>query len=136
VAPAVRAAVASVSPPEGVVALREHDGPLVAGVDGALLERALAPVLDNALRYCRDAVVVETGSGPGGPWIRVQDDGPGVRADLVETAFEPGVSGAGEHGGAGLGLALARRLARAGGGDLHLEPGTGGARFLLTLPTA
>ncbi|MCW2940763.1 MAG: hypothetical protein JWN00_3748, partial [Actinomycetia bacterium] len=38
------------------------------------------------------------------------------------------------HDGAGLGLALARRLARSAGGDLTLAPSAGGARFLLTLP--
>ena len=136
VLPAVRAAVASVGPPEAPVTVREHAEHLLAGVDAALLERALAPVLDNALRYCRTQVSVDIGTGPAGPWVRVQDDGPGVAPELVETVFDPGVRSGQCHGGAGLGLALARRLARAGDGDLHLEPGSGGARFLLTLPAA
>ena len=52
-----------------------------------------------------------------------------------EAVFEPGVRDPDGHSGAGLGLALARRLARAGGGDLRLE-GAGGAgrSFRLVLP--
>ena len=131
---AVQAAVASVDPPPGSVLVREQAADLMAGVDGALLERALAPVLDNALRYRRELVTVTVGAGPGGPWVRVQDDGPGVPPDLGETAFEPGRRSADSRSGAGLGLALARRLARAGGGDLCLEPALPGASFRLALP--
>ena len=134
VLPAVEAAVASVDPPPGAVVVHARSASLAAGVDRALLERALAPVLANALRHRRAVVDVEIGSGPGGPWVSVADDGPGVPPELAETAFEPGVQGAGSTGGAGLGLALARRLARAGGGDLRLQPGPPGARFVLDLP--
>lgn len=136
VLPAVRAAVAAVDPSPGRVVVRAPVTQLSAGVDGALLERALAPVLDNAVRHSRSAVVVEIGAGPSGPWVSVQDDGPGVPAELTATAFEPGVRGPDGHDGAGLGLALARRLARAGGGELQLEHSTSGARFVLLLPTA
>lgn len=136
VLPAVHVSVASVDPPPGVLQVHGRGLRVWAGVDAALLERALAPVLDNALRHCRTSVVVDVGAGPGGPWVSVQDDGPGVPEELVATVFEPGSSGADGHGGAGLGLALARRLARAGGGELRLEHGTVGARFVLDLPTA
>jgi len=139
VLPAVRAAVASVAAPDGVVVVRAGPPGLAAGVDPALLERALAPVLDNAVRHARTRVVVEIGTARSGPSVTVQDDGPGVPLQLADTVFEPGVragdQGAG-HPGAGLGLALARRLARAGGGELRLEPGPGGARFVLALPAA
>ena len=68
----------------------------------------------------------------------VEDDGPGVRADERETIFEPGTRGsAGLHdgNGAGLGLSLARRLARSAAGEVRAEPGDGG-RFVVTLPGA
>jgi len=61
--------------------------------------------------------------------IVVADDGAGFPAGDVERLFAPGVS---EAGGAGLGLPLARRLARAAGGDVTVAPGAG--RVTLTLP--
>jgi signal transduction histidine kinase len=69
--------------------------------------------------------------------VDLDDDGPGITADLREAVFEPGHGGGGVNGdGAGLGLALARRLARATGGDVAVEdnPQGPGARLRVTLP--
>jgi signal transduction histidine kinase len=70
----------------------------------------------------------------------VADDGPGVAHDERETIFEPGVRGrVGEAGGldgAGLGLSLARRLARSAGGDVEALTDLPGGRFLIRLPAA
>jgi two-component system sensor histidine kinase RstB len=73
----------------------------------------------------------------------VQDDGPGVPDDARETIFEPGhhdssaaVATAPVSQGAGLGLALCRRLARTAGGEVHAQPSDAGARFVLRLPGA
>jgi signal transduction histidine kinase len=66
--------------------------------------------------------------------VAVRDDGPGLDPALGERAFEPGVRGPDEGGdGAGLGLPLARRLARSCGGDVVAGPGPGGC-FVLELP--
>jgi signal transduction histidine kinase len=69
--------------------------------------------------------------------VTVADDGPGVPDDAREAVFEPGVATPADgHAGAGLGLALARRLAKAAGGDVTLArraPG-GGAEFRVDLP--
>jgi signal transduction histidine kinase len=67
--------------------------------------------------------------------LAIRDDGPGLDESLGERAFDPGVRGPdeSEDGGAGLGLALARRLARSCGGDIVLGPGPGGC-FVLELP--
>jgi two-component system sensor histidine kinase RstB len=73
----------------------------------------------------------------------VQDDGPGVPEDARETIFEPGHRGSGaavatapvSHG-AGLGLALCRRLTRTAGGEVRAHPSDAGARFVLRLPAA
>ena len=58
--------------------------------------------------------------------VAVRDDGPGLDPELGERAFEPGVRGDGERrDGAGLGLPLARRLARSCGGDVVAGAGPG-----------
>jgi signal transduction histidine kinase len=93
---------------------------LHSGVDLAMLQRMLQPLVDNARRFAASRVAIEARAGEGGVVITVEDDGPGVARELQESIFEPGVTGS-DHGGAGLGLALARRLARATGGDIVLS---------------
>ena len=74
--------------------------------------------------------------------MRIANDGPAVPAEHRERIFEPFARIDGHRttrsGGAGLGLAIARRIARAHDGDLVLEPPAdgAGAAFLLTLPLA
>ena len=77
----------------------------------------------------------------GTPWLRVSvsDRGPGVPLSLRERLFEPFASAAvpkRERGaGVGLGLTMAREVARAHGGDLELgKEGDVGATFFLWLP--
>ena len=65
--------------------------------------------------------------------LRAADDGPGVAAAVRAKLFEPFVTG--KPSGVGIGLALSRKIARAHGGDLVLEPSATGASFLFTLPT-
>jgi signal transduction histidine kinase len=104
----------------------------VAGVPGEIVERILTPILDNARRYARTEITISVA----GPRIAITDDGPGVAAGTGEAVFEPGRRGDPHdgHDGAGLGLALARRLARTAGGDVVLaETGTGAA-FEVLLP--
>jgi signal transduction histidine kinase len=66
----------------------------------------------------------------------VEDDGPGVGDDERETIFEPGTRGrAGANdSGAGLGLALARRLARSVAGDVLTGDAPAHGSFRITLP--
>ncbi|MFD8384539.1 sensor histidine kinase [Streptomyces sp. NPDC059679] len=112
-------------------------GVLEAGVAPALLERILSPLLANAIRYARSRVTVSACKVPGAVRIDVVDDGPGVPEAFVAELFQPGRradSGDG-HDGAGLGLPLARRLARAVGGEVSYDPGhSPGARFTVSLP--
>ncbi|MGW3287068.1 ATP-binding protein [Streptomyces sp. NPDC001002] len=116
------------------------DGPrLEAGVPSALLERIVSPLLTNASRYARSRVAVRAYRTPGGVRIDVVDDGPGVPPPFAGRLFEPGQRAAPANGhlGAGLGLALARRLARSVGGDVTYDPvHTPGARFVISLPAA
>jgi len=114
------------------------DGPpLEAGVPPALLERIVSPLLTNACRYARSKVAVRAYRAPGGVRIDVTDDGPGVPLPFAGQLFEPGrrANPGDGHGGAGLGLPLARRLARSAGGDVTYDPEhTPGARFVVSLP--
>jgi len=102
--------------------------------DPEVVRRALAPLLENAHRHASSRVELVLSASGGRVRVAVRDDGPGVPVALGERAFDPGVRGAGANdGGAGLGLALARRLARSCGGDVTLGDGPGGC-FVLDLP--
>jgi signal transduction histidine kinase len=116
---------------------RVADDTVTAGVDGEVVERILAPLLDNARRFARAHVELAATAAGGRVLVTVADDGPGLPEDAFEQVFEPGtrLNDAHAHNGAGLGLALARRLARAAGGDVHAErPLQGGATFRVELP--
>jgi signal transduction histidine kinase len=125
-------------PPEAAeLTTRVAGDTVTAGVDGEVVERILAPLLDNARRYARAHVEVAASTAGARVLVTVADDGPGLPDGAAEQVFEPGarLSDAHAHNGAGLGLALARRLARAAGGDVHAEqPPDGGAAFRVELP--
>jgi signal transduction histidine kinase/ActR/RegA family two-component response regulator len=71
-------------------------------------------------------------------WITVADTGPGVtaagQARLFQAFSQVDSSSTRRHGGAGLGLAISRRVAGLLGGDLRLEPSQAGSRFVIDLP--
>jgi signal transduction histidine kinase len=102
------------------------------------LRRCLTNLVDNAIRYGGHATVkVEDAADR--LTIRVLDDGPGIPEEELEQAFEPFFRGetsrSRETGGTGLGLGIARNIARAHGGDLVLRNRTeGGLEAILTLP--
>ncbi|MTV25474.1 HAMP domain-containing histidine kinase [Nitriliruptoraceae bacterium ZYF776] len=100
--------------------------------DEAGLREAIANLLDNAGRHARARVEVQVAVAPGrGVGVRVADDGPGLDLDQVEVVFDRFVS-LDDAGGSGLGLPIARGIARAHGGDVRwLEDA-----FVLTLPAS
>ena len=108
------------------------------GVDADLAERILQPVLENACRYGASRVRIAIGRENSSVVYAVEDDGPGVADVEHDRIFEPGVRGraprAGNGPGAGLGLSLARRLARSVDGDVVAEAAAEGGRFLVRLP--
>lgn len=108
--------------------------------DADQLQRAIANLLDNAVRHARDQVVVTLREEPAG-WAElvVADDGPGVppadRDRVFERFSRVDDARTARDGGAGLGLAIAREIAERHGGALTLDPDSScGARFLLRLP--
>ncbi len=107
-----------------------------AGAEEDVVERLLSPLVDNAYRYA-STVRMTVSSTASDVLVEVLDDGPGVPAGAEEAVFDAGYrhDPADGHPGAGLGLALARRLARATGGDVTATAGPGG-RFTVRLPRA
>jgi len=153
VAPAVVAAEdlagAALQRVSGSVAGREirvelhPDEPLLLGrLDFVHSLRVLVNLLENAHKYAPAGTPVDLSvAGEGERLVfRVADRGPGVPEDERERIFEPfyrhpGVEA--DAGGAGLGLSISRRLARAQGGSLAFEPRPGGGSiFAFSVPIA
>ena len=112
-----------------------------AVADAGLLDRVLANIVENALRYQpSEAPVAVTASRVANRVeIRIIDNGPGVDADHLERIFQPFQQQGDLHSadGVGLGLAVARGLAEAMGGEVAAEntPG-GGLTLVIELPAA
>jgi two-component system sensor histidine kinase KdpD len=113
------------------------EAPLV-NVDGAQVQRVLANLIENALRFSpADAhVVVRVTATRKDAIVRVVDQGPGVPEGELERVFEPFYRRTGDpSSGAGLGLAIARGFAAANDGRVWAESRPGqGATFALALP--
>ena len=122
----------------GAAAVMTGRKTLEANGDAAALRRALANLIDNAVKFAGAARVrVETGDGVVS--VLIDDDGPGIPSDEIESLFEPFSRGERSRnrqtGGAGLGLAVARQIARAHGGEVTLaNRPEGGLKARLTLP--
>lgn len=100
-------------------------------LDRDAVREILANLLDNARRHARSVIRVSVARFDGTVDVRVLDDGPGLDPTTAGTVFERFVALDG-MGGGGLGLAIARGLARAHEGDLTYE----GGAFVLSLPVA
>lgn len=115
----------------------DEPAPVPVAVEADLVERILAPLLENGCRYARHSVALRLDRDNGTVRCVLQDDGPGIEPSAIEAIFEPGHSGGvgdGTGSGTGLGLPLARRLARAAGGDVTAIRAGGGATFVVRLP--
>ncbi|MEE1926672.1 sensor histidine kinase KdpD [Streptomyces sp. TRM 70351] len=127
--------------PEGSVSLDVPETLPVVAVDPGLLERTVANLVENAVKYSPPGrpVAVSASALNERVEVRVTDRGPGVPDGAKERIFEPFQ----RHGdaprgaGVGLGLAVARGFAEAMGGTLEAEdtPG-GGLTMVLTLRAA
>ena len=118
------------------VRLERPSGPLTVRGDGGSLEQLILNLLLNAAEASPAGGVVRlfAESTPRGVRVGVEDQGPGVAPEDRDRIFEPFFTTKGE--GTGLGLAVARRIARAHGSELEVASGSqGGALFSFLLPT-
>ena len=142
---AVRQAIEHFGPAfaeSGIEATREGEAPLPVMADEDAVGQILANLLSNVEKYAGAGgrVDVTLTQDPQRTRVRVRDYGPGIPSGQRRQIFEPffrarsdlteGVSGT------GIGLTIARDLARQSGGDLELRAAEPGACFELTLLTA
>ncbi len=108
------------------------EGLMVPGSE-ILLSRMLRVLYENAIQAGATRVDTRATAVDAHVIIDVTDDGPGVPSEARATLFDPLVTT--KRDGTGLGLALARRVARAHGGEIELVSSDRGAAFRITLPT-
>ncbi|WP_406480488.1 ATP-binding protein [Streptomyces platensis] len=127
--------------PEGSVTLDIPEELPIVAVDPGLLERSVANLVENAVKYSPDGAAVLVSASALGERVelRIADRGPGVPDSAKDRIFEPfqRYGDAPRGAGVGLGLAVARGFAEAMGGTLAAEdtPG-GGMTMVLTLRAA
>ncbi|HZJ31352.1 MAG TPA: sensor histidine kinase [Vicinamibacterales bacterium] len=109
------------------------------------LDEMLGNLLDNACKWARSRVLIESTqavnevsnveSGSSRILVTVDDDGPGLAADMREKVLQRGVRADEQAAGSGLGLAIVRDLAEVYGGSIALSDSPlGGLRASLALP--
>ena len=125
----------------GVAVRLKEAAPAIVRGGADALRRAALNLVENAIKYTPRGGTVEISVVRDGDSVHfvVEDTGPGVPAGDTERIFEPFVrldpARAGDVGGAGLGLAIARSIVAAHGGTLTVERRVGGgARFVIRLP--
>ena len=113
-----------------VLSTSEHE---VVPAPLELAARALSPLVENAVRHAASTVTVSVGRTERTVDLSVSDDGSGIGSADPESLFQSGVRGPSSTG-AGLGLALSRRVARTLGGDVRVTSTAGPTTFTLTWP--
>ncbi len=135
---------------QGVVLSAEHGSgpnalPPFASVDVELFERAIANLVDNALKFCPSGARITLAATVEAGWVRVRvtDTGPGIAADDLPHLFDrfyqsrQSVAPATGEGGKGLGLAIVKRIAELHAGAVAVTSRRGqGTEVVLSVPCA
>lgn len=128
---------------ETVLVVNGVHGEAVATAEFRRVLQILINLIGNAIAYApagSTVTITACAAGEGRAVVTVADEGPGVTSEQAEVIFDKGErlgrdGDGGRDNGSGLGLYISRRLARAMGGDLTVEPSQGGgALFRLDLP--
>lgn len=109
----------------------------LASIDPERVRRAIAALIENAMRHCQPSVKVEieVQMADGRPVVAVKDDGPGIDPSLASKLFERFRRGDTRGEGSGLGLSLVSALMEAHGGRAYLSAAPeGGTRAVLEFP--
>jgi heavy metal sensor kinase len=120
-----------------------HEEQLSVAGDRDLLKQLILNLVDNAIKFspAGGEVVVTLQATADSAEVTVEDTGPGIPPEQTELIFERFYRGSNNRsrtvGGAGIGLAISRWIARAHGGDVRVQSEVGrGSRFIVTLPQA
>jgi two-component system osmolarity sensor histidine kinase EnvZ len=118
--------------------MRKRRTDLVLPLKRQAFKRAITNLVSNAVRY-GDQVVIRAATE--GQWLRVEvdDNGPGIPASERENVFKPFYridrARNQDEGNSGLGLAIARDIAKSHGGDVALgDSSMGGLRAIISVP--
>ncbi len=118
--------------------MRKRRGDLIVPLKRQALKRAITNLVTNASRF-GDQVVIRAATE--GQWVRIEvdDNGPGIPASERENVFRPFYrldhARNQDEGNSGLGLAIARDIAKSHGGEIALgESSMGGLRAIISLP--
>ncbi len=123
--------------PKCRIALHIDDDLPSIPLDPALFEQSILNLCLNAAAAMPDGglISIQAASGNDTLVIAVTDEGVGMTPEAVDKAFEPYFTTRGDHGGAGLGLAMVYGFVRQSGGEAHISSRPGeGARVELTFP--
>lgn len=121
-----------------VLAYVPPEDPVEACFDRLRVRQAVAILLDNAVKYTpQGKIAVAVGEEDGWVWLEVSDTGVGIPEEHLPLVFKRfyRVDPARTENGAGLGLSIARQIARAHGGEIEAESEPGkGSTFVLRIP--
>jgi len=110
---------------------------LTVMADQAMLDRVIANLLDNAVKYTDHggAINVKVVTTDNGVLVQVRDTGVGIADEHIPYIFDAFYRGTGAQKGSGLGLSIARTIVEAHGGELWVRSSPGeGSTFSFTLP--
>ena len=126
------------SSPNGINVRRAYGNiPLIAAYVGEL-NQVWTNLIHNAVQAMGGAgeILIETALEGGDVRIAIQDDGPGISADLVSRIFDPFFTTKGKGEGTGLGLSIAHKIVEKHGGRIEVDSVPGRTRFEVHLPVS
>ncbi len=111
------------------IAIEVHAGHQVLPLARSGLGVVLLHLTENAVEAGARHLVLQGGHDDDGAWITVEDDGPGISPGNAAQIFEPFFTTRRDMGGTGMGLAIAKTLLLAHGGQISLDDVDRGTRF-------